>query len=167
MAAFQPMPLFLPESEEQFTEHVAANPQVWYYYCQAAYLYIEKHGNTLDESTEQSTRLQIRITDLEEQLYSVKQDNVKLSSIIDFQKTQYNEQLQDTTRRLIEAEVAKERALAIAQPAVYTPPSTTQPEPIIKNSADPTLRKTTPLVTAPSESTRQSEKVPDPEKFNS
>jgi hypothetical protein len=75
---------FLPESEEQFTEHVAANLQVWYYYCQAAYLYIEKHRNTLDESTEQSTRLQIRITDLEEQLYSVKQDNVKLSSIIDF-----------------------------------------------------------------------------------
>jgi hypothetical protein len=78
------MPPFLPESEEQFTKHVAANPQVWYYYCQAAYLYIEKHRNTLDESTEQSTRLQICITDLEEQLYSVKQDNVKLSSIIDF-----------------------------------------------------------------------------------
>jgi hypothetical protein len=69
--------------------------------------------------------LQIRITDLKEQLYSIKQDNVKLSSIIDFQKTQYNEQLQDTTRRLIEAEVAKERALAITQPAVYTLPSAT------------------------------------------
>jgi hypothetical protein len=91
---------------------------------------------------------------------------VKLSSIIDFQKTQYNEQLQDTTQRLIKAEVAKERALAIAQPAVYTPSSATQPEPIIKNLADPALRKTTPLVTVPSESTRQSEKVPDPEKFN-
>jgi hypothetical protein len=92
---------------------------------------------------------------------------VKLSSIIDFQKTQYNKQLQDTTRRLIKAEVTKERALAIAQPAIYTPPSATQPEPIIKNSADPAPRKTTPLVTAPSESTRQSEKVSDPEKFNS
>jgi hypothetical protein len=57
---------FLPESEEQFTEHVATNPQVWYYYCQATYLYIEKHRNTLDECAEQSTRLQIRITDLEE-----------------------------------------------------------------------------------------------------
>jgi hypothetical protein len=48
---------FLLESEEQFTEHVSANPQVWYYYCQAAYLYIEKYGNTLEESTKQSTRL--------------------------------------------------------------------------------------------------------------
>jgi hypothetical protein len=36
----------LPESEEQFIKHVTANPQVWYYYCQAAYLYMEKHGNT-------------------------------------------------------------------------------------------------------------------------
>jgi hypothetical protein len=87
MAASQPMPPFLPESEEQFIEHVTTNPQVWYYYCQAAYLYIEKHGNTLEESTEQSTRLQIRITDLEEQLSITNQENVKLSSIIDFQKT--------------------------------------------------------------------------------
>ena len=70
------------------------------------------------------------------------------------------------TQKLIEAEVAKEKALAIAQPAVYTPPSAAQPEPVIKNSVDPATRKTTPLATAPSESTRQSEKVPDPEKFN-
>jgi hypothetical protein len=166
MAASPPMPPFLPESEEQFTEHISANPQVWYHYCQAAYLYIEKYGNTLEESTEQSTRLQLRITDLEEQLYTANQDNRKLRTIIDYQKTQHNEQLQDATRKLIEAEVAKERALAIAQPAVYTPPSAAQPEPVIKNSADPAPRKTTPLVTAPSESTRQSEKVPDPEKFN-
>jgi hypothetical protein len=84
MAASPLMPPFLPESEEQFTEHVSANPQVWYYYCQAAYLYIEKYGNTLEESTEQSTRLQLRITDLEEQLYTVNQDNGKLRTIIDY-----------------------------------------------------------------------------------
>jgi hypothetical protein len=167
MAASQPMPPFLPESEEQFIEHVTANPQVWYHYCQAAYLYMEKHGNTQEESAEQSTRLQLRITDLEEQLYTANQDNGKLRAIIDYQKTQHNEQLQDATRKLIEAEVAKEKALVIAQPAVYTPPSAAQPEPVIKTSSDPTPGKTTSFATAPSESTRQSEKVPDPEKFNS
>jgi hypothetical protein len=166
MAASQPMPPFLPESEEQFIEHVTANPQVWYHYCQAAYLYMEKHGNTQEESAEQSTRLQLRITDLEEQLYTANQDNGKLRAIIDYQKTQHNEQLQDATRKLIEAEVAKEKALVIAQPAVYTPPSAAQPEPVIKTSSDPTPGKTTSFATAPSESTRQSEKVPDPEKFN-
>jgi hypothetical protein len=57
IAASPLMPPFLPESEEQFTKHVSANPQVWYYYYQAAYLYIKKYGNTLEESTEQSTRL--------------------------------------------------------------------------------------------------------------
>jgi hypothetical protein len=51
------MPPFLPESEEQFTEHVSAHPQVWYHYCQATYLYIEKHGNTLEESAKEATRL--------------------------------------------------------------------------------------------------------------
>ena len=166
MAASPPLPPFLPESEEQFTEHVSANPQVWYRYCKAAYLYIEKHGNTPEEFAEQSTRLQIRITDLEEQLSATNQDNVKLRTIIDYQETQHNKQLQAVTQKLIEAEVAKEKALAIAQPAVYTPPSAAQPEPVVKNSADPAPRKTAPLVTAPSESTRQSEKVPDPEKFN-
>jgi hypothetical protein len=84
MAASPPMPLFLPESEEQFTKHVSANLQVWYHYCQAAYLYIEKYGNTLEESTEQSTRLQLHITDLEEQLYNANQDNGKLRTIIDY-----------------------------------------------------------------------------------
>jgi hypothetical protein len=165
MAAPQPMPPFLPESEEQFIEHVSANPQVWYHYCQAAYLYIEKHGNTQEESAEQSTRLQLRITDLEEQLSTTNQDNVKLRTIIDYQETQHNKQLQVLTQKLIEAEVAKEKALAIAQPAVYTPPSAVQPEPVIKTLADPAPGKTTPSTTAPSESTRQSEKVPDPREF--
>jgi hypothetical protein len=48
---------------------------------------------------------------------------VKLRTIIDYQETQHNKQLQVLTQKLIEAEVAKEKALAIAQPAVYTPPS--------------------------------------------
>jgi cell division protein FtsB len=78
------MPPFLPESEEQFTEHVSANPQVWYHYCQAAYLYIEKHRTTLEESAAQYTRLQLRISDLEEQLYTANQNNRKLSAIIDY-----------------------------------------------------------------------------------
>jgi hypothetical protein len=162
MAAAPPMPPFLPESEEQFTEHVAANPQVWYHYCQAAYLYMEKHGSTQEESAEQSTRLQTRITDLAEQLHTANQDIIKLGSIIEYQKNQ----LEDSTRKLIQAEVAKEKALEIAQPAVYTPPSAAQPEPVIKPSSDPAPGKTTPFATAPSESSRQSEKVPDPEKFN-
>jgi hypothetical protein len=166
MAALQPMPPFLPESEEQFIEHVSAHPQVWYHYCQAAYLYIEKHGNTLEESAKEATRLRTQLSESEEQLRSANLDNGKLRSIIEFQKEQYNEQLQDANRRIIESEVAKEKALAIAQPAVFTPPSAARYEPVVKDQADPAPRKTTPFVTAPSESTRQSEKLPDPEKFN-
>jgi hypothetical protein len=115
------MPPFLLESEEQFIEHVSAYPQVWYHYCQATYLYIEKHGNTLEESAEEATRLRTQLSESEEQLCAANLDNGKLHSIIEFQKEQYNKQLQDANCRIIESEVAKEKALAIAQPAVFTP----------------------------------------------
>ena len=49
------MLLFLLESKEQFIKHVSAYLQVWYYYYQATYLYIEKHGNTLEESAKEAT----------------------------------------------------------------------------------------------------------------
>jgi hypothetical protein len=55
------------------------------------YEYLEKYGNTQEELREKVTLLQTRITDLEERLNTANQDKVKLSSIIDFQKTQYNE----------------------------------------------------------------------------
>jgi hypothetical protein len=166
MESNRPLPPFLPESQDQFTEHVSTHPEVWFRYCQMTYEYLEKYGNTQEELGEKVTLLQTRITDLEERLNTANQDKVKLTSIIDFQKTQYNEQLQDATRRIIECEIAKEKALAIAQPTVYTPPSAPQPEPIVKNLADPATRTATPPAPAPSESTRQSEKLPDPEKFN-
>jgi hypothetical protein len=166
MESDRPLPPFLPESQSQFTDHVTTHPEGWFTYCQLAYQYIEKYGSTQEELRLEILRLQTRISELEEETQNANQDKIKLTSIIDFQKTQYSEQLQDATRRIIEAEVAKEKALAIAQPTVYTPPSAPQPEPVIKTQADPTTRTATPLAPAPSESTRQSEKLPDPDKFS-
>ena len=60
------MPLFLPESEEQFIEHVSAYLQVWYHYCQAVYLYIKKYRNTLEESAKEATRLRTQLSKSEE-----------------------------------------------------------------------------------------------------
>ena len=167
MESDRPLPPFLPETQAQFIEHVTTHPEGWFTYCQLAYQYIEKYGNTQEELELQALRLRTQIDEIKEQLRTANQDKVKLSSIIDFQKTQYSEQLQDATRRIIEAEVAKERALTLAQPAVFTPQSDPQPEPAIKSSADPTTRTTAPFAPAPSESTRQSEKLPNSEKFNS
>jgi len=78
------MPPFLPESEEQFIEHVSAYPQVWYHYCQAAYLYIEKHGNTLKELVKEAARLRTQLSESKEQLRAANLDNGKLRSIIEF-----------------------------------------------------------------------------------
>jgi hypothetical protein len=166
MESDRPLPPFLPETQAQFVEHAAAHPEGWFTYCQHAYQYIEKHGNTQEELELQTLRLRTQVNELEEQLHAANQDKVKLSSIIEFQEAQYRKQHEYDTRRIIEAEVAKEKALAIAQPTVYTPPSVPQPEPVVKNQADTTTRTVTPLAPAPSESTRQSEKLPDPDKFN-
>jgi hypothetical protein len=166
MESDRPLPPFLPETQAQFIEHVATHPEGWFTYCQLAYQYIEKHGNTQEELELQALRLRTQISEIEEQLYTANQDKVKLSSIIEFQEAQYRKQHEFDTRKIIEAEVAKEKALALAQPAVYTPLSNPQPEPVIKSSADYAPRTATPLAAAPSESTRQSEKLPDPEKFN-
>lgn len=118
MESDRPLPPFLPETQAQFIEHVTTHPEGWFTYCQLAYQYIEKYGNTQEELELQALRLRTQIDEIEEQLRTANQDKVKLSSIIDFQKTQYSEQLQDATRRIIEAEVAKERALTLAQPAI-------------------------------------------------
>jgi hypothetical protein len=167
MESDRPLPPFLPESQSQFTDHVTTHPEGWFTYCQRAYQYIEKHGNTQEEELGlQVLRLQARINELEEQVRVANQDNGKLSSIIDFQEAQYRKQHEYDTRKIIEAEVAKEKALTIAQPAVFTPPSAPQSKPIAENLADPATRATTPATPASSESTRQSEKLPDPEKFN-
>jgi ribosome-binding protein aMBF1 (putative translation factor) len=93
MESNRPLPLFLPESQDQFTEHVSTHPEVWFRYYQMIYEYLEKYRNTQEELGEKVTLLQTCITDLEEQLNTANQDKVKLTSIIDFQKTQYNEQL--------------------------------------------------------------------------
>jgi hypothetical protein len=53
------MPPFLPESEEQFTEHVAANPQVWYHYCQAS-AFADQMSAIQDHLREQTTLAQAR-----------------------------------------------------------------------------------------------------------
>jgi hypothetical protein len=121
MESDRPLPPFLPETQAQFIEHVATHPEGWFTYCQLAYQYIEKHGNTQEELELQALRLRTQISEIEEQLYTANQDKVKLSSIIEFQEAQYRKQHEFDTRKIIEAEVAKEKALALAQPAVYTP----------------------------------------------
>ena len=68
MESNRPLPPFLPESQDQFTEHVSTHPEVCFRYCQMTYEYLEKYGNTQEELGEKVTLLQTRITDLEEQL---------------------------------------------------------------------------------------------------
>ena len=75
------------ETQAQFIEHVTAHPEGWFIYCQQAYQYLEKHGNNQEELELQTLRLRTQISELEEQLHIANQDKIKLSSVIEFQKT--------------------------------------------------------------------------------
>jgi hypothetical protein len=64
MAASPPMPPFLPESEEQFIEHVSANPQVWYRYCQQAYQAFDRYESEIAIQTNRLRDYELKIQDL-------------------------------------------------------------------------------------------------------
>lgn len=161
MASVRPLPPFLPESEAQFLEHVIQHPTDWYEYCQNAYHYIDRHQLSASDLEDQAVRLNARITDLEANARSAQSENDRSRGVIEFQKSLYAEQ----SRELLAAEIAKEKALAAAQPAVSTPRSSPPPVLLVETLTDPTPRAPPLIATAPSESSRQSEKLPDPDRF--
>jgi hypothetical protein len=160
------MPPFLPESQAQFLNHVSANPLDWYQYCQDAYNYMDNAMPDTDTLQIEISRLQTRNLVLEEENRALTTRTTQLQAVIDFQKTQYKEQLDDLNKQVREAETEKDKAIALAQPAVPTPHSSPRPTPQAKTPVDLTTGTPTPAAAAPSDSTRQSEKLPDPDRFN-
>ena len=165
MATARPLPPYLPETQEQFVEHVVNHPTEWYQYCQAAYAYND-YAAGATELNEKFVLQGIRVTELEEKLQATQFENTKLQGKIESVAEQYTKQLESAQQKIVAAEVAKEKALTAAQPAVFTPPTASQPEPPVKTPADTPARAPPPAPSVSTESTRQSEKLPDPDKFN-
>jgi hypothetical protein len=144
-----PLPPFLPESEAQFATHVTANSATWFQYCQSAYSWIEEYKGHLPV--------------YQEQLQAVRAENSKLAAVVSFQKEQFRE----LNKQVLEAEMAKERAIAASSasstgPTVASASDSTSTTPAATSSA--ATGPATP-VTAPVP-TRLSERLPDPEKFS-
>lgn len=163
----------LPESEAQFTEHVGKHSTLWYEYYKDAYTYLEENGVDLETLKFENARLQSRVLELEEQDRNSSTRVSQLQAIVDYQESQtqklqaqHQDQINAALRKTVEAEMAKEKALTIAQPAVQTPRSSPRPTPNTETVVDPTTGTFTPAAAAPSESTRQSEKLPNPDRFN-
>ncbi len=162
----RPLPPFLPETEDQYVQHAKDHPSAWYQYFQAAYQFIEQSSTSSDEVTNELIREKIRTAESNENLEAVRAENLKLRNYLDFQKESFQEKERELRQEVIQAEIAKEKALLLAQPTVHAPNATPYQNPLVEPTPDSTTRASPPAPATPSESTRQSEKLPDPELFS-
>ena len=107
--------------------------------------------------TEEKLELQ---RDLEAQL---QQTRDKLIAVISYQKNQ----LYKKKQQIVDALVAKEKALALAALTVNTPAFYVTSKPRAKKPVDTATRTPTPAVSLPSKSLQLSEQLSNSKKFNS
>jgi hypothetical protein len=157
-----PLPPFLPKTPEEFSAHTADHGREWYDYCRLAYEYISAAKETAAQSREE---FDLQTTALRQEAEHWKQEyerqGIKLQSIIDYQGTLLQKKDEQVTQALVE----REKALHAALPTVITPETSSPPDPKAKQATDPRLGEATPSTTRSTGSTRISERLPDPEKF--
>lgn len=157
-ASVPPRPPSYPGSLEEFLQHVTESPETWYDYISSA-------DSQLNQLTSDITDLRAQASSKDAQLASKGEEIQRLSHQVEFHQENYD-RLQ---RKLIDAE--KEKDLAITQakataiPNVRYFPNTPTPTSTEALLAAPLL--TPPLAPyEPSENSRTSERIPDPEKFD-
>ncbi|KPI34267.1 uncharacterized protein AB675_2230, partial [Cyphellophora attinorum] len=106
-----PRPPILPQSIEEFTESVNADPSAWYNYCSAIYDHVSQltlRNEALElENKENNTALNIA------------------NGIKEYQK----EEMTTLNLRLLDVMKERDQAVTLAIPAVHTPESTPTPGP--------------------------------------
>jgi len=165
-----PRPPFLPQTFEEFAEHVTAHLEDWFNYCNAAYKYLE-HAEGNFQSTEsklgaaelQVAQLKHENAQLKEETSALQHELARDQGVRDYQE----EQLQKMQQKLFDALKERDQAIAAATPLVTSPRSSPIPakEPIAKAPTAATLGTHTPPDSVSASSTRLSERIPDPEKF--
>jgi hypothetical protein len=144
----RPEPPRSAELPDELVQHVTDQPSEWLLYLRNLNTYLSEV-----EVAHQSLKIDN---------HHLRQETVKQSSIIEFQKFQYKEALEENNRLTRE----NERALCIASPAVPTPVSPPASARLAKTPVD--LTKRTPALAPPatSEPSRISERLPDPKEFD-
>jgi hypothetical protein len=157
-ASILPRPPSCPGSLEEFLQHVTESPETWYDYISSA-------DSQLNQLTSDIADLCTQASSKDALLTSKKEEIQRLSHQVEFHQENYD-RLQ---RKLIDTE--KEKDLAIAQakataiPNVRYFPNTPTPTSTEALLAAP-LPTSPPAPYEPSESSRTSERIPDPEKFD-
>jgi hypothetical protein len=149
----RPSPPIDADTSDELSAHVAENAEVWLLYFRNLNAYLsqveEDHGN------------QAALLDRTQELVAQQQEaNTRHQGVIAYQK----EQLVEAQNQLVRAYVDKERAIDAAQPAVL--PAWPAPAiPTAKPLVDLAEREAPAFAIPPSESSRPSEKLPDPDAF--
>jgi len=173
-----PRPPYLPDTTEDLTgETFANNVSLWLNYILESYNYLKQTEAAVVEAQEEANQAKLKSGALEQQVKFLTEERSELQRGFDTEldKTRaefraivgyQEEQLLKKDKLYIEAVLEKDRAVALAVPAVNTPASLSVPELRTENPAGNAARTSPPDTAAPSESSRVSERLPDPEKFN-
>lgn len=160
-----PLPPFLPESLEAFTDHVTAHTPDWFKYCREAYEYIGRAEAVLNDIQEKALQSDLRVQALEKEISHLKHEHERQLDRLQGARDHQEEQLQRMTMKLVEALKERDQAISLATPIVVTPLSLPVPGIPAERATAPIPRTLTPTTTSAPESTRLSERLPDPEKF--
>jgi hypothetical protein len=171
-----PRPPFLPDNFEQFAASLPARTQEWYVYASAAYQYIEEAQAAIADANDKVNQAALQAEALKHEIDHLTQTHHKeiramehqketaqecATAVIDYQKGQIREWEDKWSKTLEE----KNQALRLAIPTVNTPLSTPTPELLAEKPVAAVQRTTPPVIATPSETSRLSERLPDPEKF--
>ncbi|KAH0358939.1 hypothetical protein KCU65_g10167, partial [Aureobasidium melanogenum] len=141
----RPQPPVHVEQPDELSAHVEAHAEEWLLYFRNLNSYLSQVESAYEDNLA---------------LLDTAQQTVKRhEGVIAYQRDMITEK--DT--QIVRIQIEKERALEAAQPAVL--PTRPAAAPAAEILSDPAEREASPLATPPSESSRPSEKLPDPEAF--
>ena len=158
-----PLSPYLPDEELPFREHVLGNADEWIRFVRAAHEYMGRAVNNLEgmkaagAQLDRELRLERKERVKTETLHN--QELLKKTAVIAYQE----ELLSKAHQKVIDISKERDRAIQLATPTVSTPMS----DPVRGAEKLPDTVPGTPptSVTASTESSRLSEKLPDPDKF--
>jgi hypothetical protein len=160
-----PLPPFLPKDLEAFSQHIPDHVSEWFKYFCEVYEYAGSAETAVTDAKDEVNQSYLRSQALEQELvHSRREHELEKSqkdAVISYQKGQ----AQEITRELVKALKERDKAITLATPTVNTPLSVPVPEILTEKPTAPAARTPPPTVSASSHSTRISERLPDPDKF--
>lgn len=168
-----PRPPYLPDDVEDLRgDRFNNNLQLWLAYIRESCRYLEESDAAVSNAQEQANQALPKVDALKQQIVFLNEERAEERRQADSQAQkhigviEYQEKLlREKDERCLRAEMEKEKAIALATPTVPTPLSPNTPAPVAEKATDPVPRTSSAAIATPPESSRASERLPDPDKF--